>query len=467
MLSQAASDSVKPRISAIERYVDTPDDSYEWKVVKETPGKGYTAYVLRLVSQTWLTEAEVVNPVWWHWLTVVVPDEVQHDKAFLYVSGGSNRGGDGNERTDPPGSISPLLTMPATATGSITAELNMVPNQRMTFKGDDYGPRTEDELIAYTWRQYLESADKNGRGGDTKWLARLPMTKAGVRAMDAVTEFAATDQGKETKLSGFVVAGGSKRGWTTWTIALADERVVAIAPIVIDLLNVEPSFQHHWQAYGFWAPAVGDYVREGIMEWQGHPAYAALLDEVDPFEYRDRLTLPKYIMNATGDQFFLPDSWKFYWDELQGTKLLRYVPNAEHSMGGTDVPGTFQAFYQAILEETPLPNPTWSVKGNRIEIQTEAKQIPREIKMWQASNEKTRDFRVDTVGRSWKPTQVQLRDDGHYVFELEAPATGWTATIVELTYDGYGRFPLKVTTGTQVLPEALPHPAFVAGKGGN
>ena len=44
-----------------------------------------------------------------------------------------------------------------------------------------------------------------------------------------------------------------------------DKRVVAIVPIVIDLLNVVPSFKHHWAAYGFWAPAVGDYEAMGIM----------------------------------------------------------------------------------------------------------------------------------------------------------------------------------------------------------
>lgn len=42
---------------------------------------------------------------------------------------------------------------------------------------------------------------------------------------------------KYTKdLKNFVVGGASKRGWTTWTTAAVDDRVVAIVPVVIDLL---------------------------------------------------------------------------------------------------------------------------------------------------------------------------------------------------------------------------------------
>ena len=37
-------------------------------------------------------------------------------------------------------------------------------------------------------------------------------------------------------------------------------RVVAIAPFVIDTLDLEKSMEHHYRAYGFWAPAVKDYV---------------------------------------------------------------------------------------------------------------------------------------------------------------------------------------------------------------
>ena len=66
-------------------------------------------------------------------------------------------------------------------TGTITAELRLVPNQPVVFMDDPAKkPRTEDDFIAYTWDKFL-------RTGDEKWPARLPMTKSAVRAMDAVT----------------------------------------------------------------------------------------------------------------------------------------------------------------------------------------------------------------------------------------------------------------------------------------
>jgi len=97
------------------------------------------------------------------------------------------------------------------------------------------------------------------------------MTKAAVRAMDAVTAFLANLPGGGMKVKNFIVAGASKRGWATWSVAAVDPRVAAIAPIVIDTLNVPQVFEHTYQAYGFWPPAVQDYVDMGMMNRSGTP----------------------------------------------------------------------------------------------------------------------------------------------------------------------------------------------------
>ena len=281
----------------------------------------------------------------------------------------------------------------------------MVPNQPLTFARETKG-RVEDSLIVYTWDKFL-------RGGDENWPARLPMTKSAVRAMDAVTAFCATEQAGKVKVDKFVVSGASKRGWTTWTTAAVDKRVTAIIPIVIDVLNLDPSFQHHWQAYGSWAPAIKDYVDGNIMDWMGTPEYKKLRKIEDPYEYRDRLTMPKLLVNATGDQFFLPDSSQFYFDELKGEKYLRYVPNAEHSLRGTDAFETVQAYYESLLEGKARPEMSWKFEKDG-SIRVKASGQPSAVNLWQASNPKARDFRVDTIGRVWKdrPRNLVRRANG-------------------------------------------------------
>src|SRR3546814_3570930 len=111
-----------------------------------------------------------------------------------------------------------------------------------------------------------------------------------------------------------------------------------------------PSFKHHWGAYGFWAPAWRDYEEMEIMKWMGTPEFESLMKIEEPFEYRDRLTMPKFLINSAGDQFFLPDSAQFYYDQLLGKKFLRCVPNSDHSLKNTDAVASLLVFYDAILK---------------------------------------------------------------------------------------------------------------------
>ena len=435
------------RETALDRYVAAPDPAYEWELLQTLEGDGVSAHVVEMTSQSWLTPEEVERTVWKHWLTVFQPSEVRSDHAFLYITGGDN--------DDPaPSEIDARFAAMATATGTVVAELRMVPNQPLTFVGDDKDARWEDSLIAYGWDKYL-------RGGREEWLARLPMTKSAVRAMDTITDLMASEVGGGSVVDQFVVAGGSKRGWTTWTTAAVDPRVVAIVPIVIDLLNVEESFVHHWQAYGFWAPAVGDYVEAGIMEWMGSEEYRRLNELVEPFEYRDRLTMPKLLVNATGDQFFLPDSSQFYYDALLGEKHLRYVPNTGHSLSGTDAFETVLAFYTAVVEGEKRPSYEWSRSGEHgLEVKVDAESPPSQVLLWQATNPEARDFRVDVLGKAYSSTELEANDAGVYSATVEPPDSGWTAFFIELTYPtGEGSPPLKLTTEVRIVPDDLPFPS--------
>ncbi len=432
--------------TALDRYVAAPDAAFRYTLVRTVNLPGLVAYQIDLVSQTWLTTAEVDKPEWHHWVTIYKPDQLTTSTAVLFINGGSN--------TSSPESPDPLMTLLAATAGAVVVDLGQVPNEPLKFAGENQ-TRTEDAIIAYTWDKYL-------RTGDERWPARLPMTKAAVRAMDAVTDFLAKLPAGGMTVKHFVVAGGSKRGWTTWSVAQVDPRVIAIAPIVIDILNVPAVFENQWRSYGFWAPAVQDYVAMGIMNWFGTPQMAALQEIEDPYQYRERLALPSYQMAATGDQFFVPDSPRFYFSDLPGEKYLRFVPNSDH--GGLDsLPTALNliGWFRAVTQNFPRPRFHWHADRSAGTLTVRVVDTPSQVMLWQASNPKARDFRLETIGPAWKSTLLS-GTNGIYTATVTADK-GWSAFFVELTFPGSGAppndIPLVFTTEVVVTPDVYPFEA--------
>ncbi len=423
----------------LDLYVEKPDPAYEYKVATTLERDGLTAAILSMTSQTWLTPGQVDRTRWEHWVTVVRPAEVKTNIGLLFIGGGANDG-------KPPRPDANILRI-AREVGAVVTELRMVPNQPLEFHKDGK-KRYEDDLIAYGWDQFL-------RSGDANWLARLPMTKAAVRAMDTVTDYC-RQQG--ITVDKFVVAGASKRGWTTWTTGAVDKRVVSVVPIVIDLLNVVPSFEHHWRVYGFWSPAIKDYVEHGIVDWTGRLEYDELLRIVEPYSYRDRLTMPKLMINASGDEFFLPDSSQFYFDGLKGEKYLRYVPNAGHGLRGTDAAETLLAWFSAIVNDRARPKFSWK-KEKSGDIRLTAADKPQEVKLWHAANPKARDFRFPVIKEAWMGAPLEPKGNT-YVGRVPKPAEGYAAFFLELTYPSGASAPLKFTTEVSVVPDTYPFPRF-------
>lgn len=427
--------------TALDDYIAKPDPSYSWRLGATQEGADHTTFAIELTSQTWRTPDEVDRTVWKHWLMVVHPKTVKSETGFLFVTGGSHR-------EAPPDAVDPFIRDLAVKTNSICAELKNVPNQPLEFKG---GGRkmVEDDLITFTWNKYIDTKDK-------EWPARLPMVKSAVRAMDTMQAFAATKEGGNVKLEKFAVAGGSKRGWTTWCTAAVDPRVIAICPAVIDVLNVRKSMRNHLEAYGFWAPSVGDYVRGGLTMKENDPGYIELLSIEDPYVYRNRYTMPKLVLNAAGDQFFTPDSSRFYFHDLPGEKLLRYVPNTDHGLRNSDGRETMVAFYDSVVRNLKRPKYDWKfLENGSIRVETQGK--PKDVKVWFGHNPNSRDFRLEEVGPIYKSSPAKEIEPGVYIGEIETPKQGFTAFFVELTFDIGSAFPLKTTTDVRVLPEVLPY----------
>ncbi len=426
--------------TALDRYVAMPDPTYKYELVKTIPGTGYTAYVIDLTSQKWRDETEVDRTVWKHWLTIVRPDTVESTTGFLFIGGGS-------VKSPAPDKPDAAVVDAAMATHSVAAGLSGIPNEPLTFKGETKS-RNEDEIIAYTWAKFLKT-------GDETWPLRLPMTKAVVRAMDTITAFSASQPGGAVKVDKFFVAGGSKRGWTTWTTGAVDKRIIGMSPIVIDVLNMTKSMDHHFQSYGTYSEAVKDYVDMGLINLPDSKEYRALMNIEEPYSYRARYTMPKLVMNSAGDQYFLPDSSQFYFGDLPGEKYLRYVPNTNHSLGGSDAMQSVVAFYGAVMKGQPRPRFSWTFEKNG-DIRVVTTDKPTEVKLWSAVNPEKRDFRLMSIGPAYKSVTVSEEQAGVYIGHLEKPAKGWAAYFVELTFPSGGKYPFKFTTAVRVTPDTLP-----------
>jgi PhoPQ-activated pathogenicity-related protein len=424
----------------LDDYVAAPDPNYSFTLLSTVKGIGHTAYIIDLKSQSWRKSSEVDRTLWQHWLTIIKPDAATADTALLWINGGSNRG-------SPPSSADMMLVGIALSANTVVADLKMVPNEPLVFP-DGGGPRSEDAIIAYTFDKYMKT-------GDPTWPLLLPMVKSAVRAMDTVQTHISSATNGALKINKFVVSGGSKRGWTTWLTAAVDKRVIAIAPAVIDVLNMDEQMKHHYSAYGFYSSAINDYVQLKVFERLGTPEGQALIKFIDPYEYRSRYTMPKFGVNSSGDQFFLPDSAQFYFKDLIAEKYLRYVPNTDHSLGNSDAPMSLTVFYKSILAGSPRPQFSWTIKDNNsIEVKTTT--TPTAVNLWQATNTKTRDFRLETIGPVWKSSPLSDQGGGIYIAKVPEPNEGWTAFFVELTFDSGLGIPHKFTTQIHVVPKCLP-----------
>jgi PhoPQ-activated pathogenicity-related protein len=290
------------------------------------------------------------------------------------------------------------------------------------------------------------------------------MAKSAVRAMDTIQSVVSEKTDGKLKIEKFVVGGGSKRGWTTWLTAAVDRRVCAITPAVIDVLNMDEQMRHHFAAYGFYSSAIEDYEEMDIFSKLDTPGGQALISFVDPYEYRDRYTIPKFMVNSSGDQFFLPDSAQFYYDDLPEEKYIRYCPNTDHGLGGSDADKSLLAFYKSILESTERPQFSWQVRRKTGAIAVNVKTKPKVVKLWQATNAEARDFRLKTIGKAWTSTDLEPRRGNRYIAKVDKPEKGWTAFFVELTFDSGFAVPYKFTTQVHVVPDVLPHADKMKGK---
>lgn len=395
----------------LTEYVKTPDAAFAWKLKDKKEVPGGTVYDLHLVSQVWQ------GITWEHQLQVYLPKDVKPTATmFLYNQGGKA------------GAASVVFGMDlAKKMKAPVAFLFGIPNQPLL------GGKKEDALIAETFVRYLETKDET-------WPLLFPMVKSLVRAMDALQAFAKSEW--KVDVTHFVVSGGSKRGWTSWLTAAADVRVKAVAPLVIDTLNMQAQMPHQLKSYGKYSEMVGDYTRRGLIPMPDTPDARKLWMMVDPWVHRARITQPKMIINGTNDPYWTQDALNLYWDDLEGAKWVLYVPNAGHNLQQkhdqptlvpdmTRATSTLAAFARHQIHDLPMPKVHWRHEGAnpKMQLKVESDPAPRAARFWSAQAA-TRDFRQ--ARWSDRPLEVQGKT---IRAETSTPAEGFVVFFTELEYD--------------------------------
>ena len=419
----------------LEDYVNTPDPHYEYTLAHAGEGPGYTVYTLDLTSQSW-KQGLVTPHLWKHWLGICVPANAVADTGMLVIAGGSN------EHTAPPQGVPSEVITVAMATRSVIAILQGVPNEPVRFADEDR-LRTEDEIIAYTFDRYIKT-------GDPTWPLLLPMVKSAVRAMDALQDFGRNHADTPFNINRFVLTGGSKRGWTTWLTGATDKRVVAIAPMVIDMLNLPDQMAQQLEYYGHYTESTHDYTDFNLQERFQEPNGQQLLDIVDPYRYLRRLTMPKLVLLGTGDQYWTVDASSLYFGALAGPKNLHYEPNADHGLESRQ--GTIQAltaFYDAVIKGQPMPQFTWQFSPEG-EFRVVPKDAPVRANLWMAQAP-TKDFRLMTIGAAWSAQPLAPDADGIYSGTVLKPEQGFIAYYIEMVYKSPLGFEYSLSTEISLL----------------
>jgi PhoPQ-activated pathogenicity-related protein len=405
-----------PRTQAnLHGYLSRPDPAFRWRLKDKQTVQAGTVYALHLVSQVWQ------GITWEHQIQVYLPKDAKPQATLLLmVTGGSGKAAEAKLDLN---RIGLYLEIAKRLNGPF-AVLTHVPNQPLL------GDKKEDALIAETFVRFLESKDEN-------WPLLLPMTKSALKAMDALQEFA--EQEWKTPVKQFVITGGSKRGWTSWlTGASGDPRVKAIAPLVIDTLNMRQQLPHQVETLGDYSEMIADYTNRKLVPLPDTPEARKLWSTVDPWVYRDKLTMPKLIVNGNNDPYWSTDALNLYWDDLKGDKWVLYVPNAGHDLRQKErglaqaeyVVNGLSAFARHQISDRPMPKLRWKHddNGGKLRLAVDCQPAPAGARLWVA-HAPTQDFRK----AKWVEHPAECTA-GKVLGEVAPPEDGYLAFFGEMDF---------------------------------
>ncbi|WP_223284306.1 PhoPQ-activated protein PqaA family protein [Kosakonia sp. SMBL-WEM22] len=402
---------------------------------RELPGVKVQRYVLH--SQNWSPQ-DAVRPIRWeHQVDIYLPAAAKSTAALMVVNNDAGRATSFNEAS---------LARIALATHTVVVSVSNVPNQPLHYRGNS-SPLTEDDSVAYSWKRYLESGDAP---------LQIPMSASVSQAFRLVKR-----ELSQQKIAKFIVTGASKRGWAAWLAAISDPDVVAVVPFAVDLLNTRAALDHIYRSYGNnWPAAFYPYYRQQIDQQIGTDNFARLMRVLDPMAYLrskagERLKIKKYVINASGDDFYTPDNSRFYYPRLPGEKALRVVANASHEAILSVAEPSLIAFVNRFQARKALPTMVERRQGKH-NLMIHFSGLPEKVIIWRANNPLARDFRYACGVRYEAFLPPAMSGNGLNVM-LTTPETGWQATFVEATFsDGFVATSQVYITPDEIYPDAAP-----------
>ncbi|MBP2167796.1 PhoPQ-activated pathogenicity-related protein [Erwinia toletana] len=409
----------------------------------------------QLTSQSW-PEDKSAQTAWQHEVDIYIPQHPLSSRALVFINNGINHNINDAAPELPSDMSEASLASLSRQTQTIVISLSNIPNQYLTLPGDNTA-RREDDLVAVSWSQFLQDPENN-----TEMPLHIPMTAAVSQSMSlAVRELTSWHIDK------FIVAGISKRGWTTWLTLLSDSRVDAIVPMVFDLPDIRPALTHMYHSYGNnWPAAFYPYYMQNIDTKIATASFARLMKILDPMQYSGndffpRLSVAKYIINASGDDFYVPDNTRFYYDHLPGVKSLRVVANSGHYDIKKYAESSLAAFTNRLQHNKALPVINTQQQKQKLLISFSEK--PETIKRWSAVNLNARDFRY-ACGIRYTSAPIKVSDNIEVT--LNRPQQGWEASYVEATFsDGYVATTRVYITPDEEYPTTAPTCLSLPGRG--
>lgn len=407
-----------------------------------------------LNSQTWSPQGVVSPERWQNGVDIYIPDSAREKNALVVINNGSNNNGSGTP-VAPTNFNEEELSRIAIATRTVVISVSNVPNQVLSYQGVTT-PLGEDNSVAYSWKLFIGDTHKYQDAS-----LHIPMA-ASVSQAFRLAKKELTQQ----NINKFIVTGASKRGWAAWLTALSDPDVGAVVPFAMDLLNTQKSLEHMYQSYGKnWPVAFYPYYNQGIDQQVGTDKFARLMRLEDPLTYLntdmgDRLKIDKYIINASGDDFYVPDNSHFYYGLLPGSKSLRVVPNSTHNGILSVAEQSLITFVNRFQEKQKLPEITENVQSRgdgKKELVVNFSEKPVAILQWTARNPAARDFRY-ACDIKYNSVPVSLATgDNTLSISLTTPDSGWQATYIEATFtDGYVATTQVYITPDEKYPETAP-----------